>query len=76
MTFTRAAVSKARGRLLLILLLEFSGDESKGNEDQTALSPGWANNYATVPVPGANPSLCPTFSNGGLSTTDDFSLHF
>jgi hypothetical protein len=55
MTFARAAVSKARGRLLLILLLEFSGDESKGNEDQTALSPGWANNYATVPVPGAKP---------------------
>lgn len=62
--------------LLPILLVEFLGDESKGNEDQTASSLGRANDYAAVPVPGVKPSLCLTVSNGGLSTTDDFSLHF
>ena len=65
-----------RGPLLVsILLLEFSGDEAKGSEDQTALSSGRANDYAAVPVPGVNPSLCLIISKRGLSTTDDFGLH-
>lgn len=66
---------KASALLVSILLLEFSGDEAKGSEDQTALSSGRANNYAAVPVPGVNPSLCLIISKRGLSTTDDFGLH-
>jgi hypothetical protein len=65
--------SKASG--LLLLLLEFLGDEAKGSEDQTPLSSGRSNHYAAVPVPGVNPSLCLIISNSGLPTTDDFILH-
>jgi hypothetical protein len=68
--------SKANGSLWAILVLEFSGDESKGSEDQTISSSGRANDYAAVPVPGVNASLCLKISNSGLSTTDDFILHF
>jgi hypothetical protein len=59
----------------LIFCSDFSGDELKSGEDQAASSSGPANDYAAVPVPGV-PYLCLTLSHNGISTTDDFGLHF
>jgi hypothetical protein len=55
---------------------DFSGDELQGDEDQAASSSSRANNYPAVPVPGVNCCLCLPLSGSGLSTTDNFGLHF
>jgi hypothetical protein len=63
-------------RYFLFFCSDFSGDELQGGEDQAASSSGRANDYAAVHVPGVNPCLCLALSGSGLSTTDDFGLHF
>jgi hypothetical protein len=63
-------------RYCLFFCSDFSGYELQGGEDQAASSSSRANDYAAVHLPGVNPCLCLALSGSGLSTTDDFGLHF
>jgi hypothetical protein len=60
----------------LFFCSDFSGDELQRDEDQAASSSGRANDYAAIAVPEVNPCLCLPLSGSGLSTADNFGVHF
>jgi hypothetical protein len=69
-------LGKQRHRYVYSFAWRFRAVSCKAVRIKLLRRPGRANDYAAVPVQGVNPRLCLPLSGSGLSTTDDFALHF